>query len=179
MSKIGQTVVKYLGDKVKQRFVVESSDLFEMFNKMGITDDSDSVTDIMEYLDENNIDVNFKEGDQETHRRFKIMKEQFRIIKELKIKRKRSSELMKKMDEIIVRPQGEWLEQYRTDSDDEIIHQTSPAVTNPELEELNQRIQKQIKDRLIERLNEMTDEERMEHAINQLYNVNNEINNNQ
>lgn len=181
MNKIGKTFVKYLGDKIKQRLVVESSDLFEMMNNMGITDDSETVIDIMEHLDENNIDVHFKEGDQENHRRFKIMKQQFRIFTDLKVRRKRSVELIKKMDEIKIKPQGEWLEQYRnSDSEEEFKpgYNNGPE-TNPELDELNQRIKNQVFEEMKERLNKMTDEERFEHAINQIENIRNQINNNQ
>lgn len=181
MSNLGKVFIKYLGDKVKPKLIVESFDFFQMIINMGIADDSDSVYDIMEHLDENNIDINFREGETDNHRRFKMMKQQLRLIKELKIKRKRSAELMKKLEEIKIEPKLEWLQEYRYSGfEDEITDDgvVKPFV-NPELDELNKRIQNKIKEKMTEQLNQMTDDERFEHAVNLLTETNNLLNNNQ
>jgi hypothetical protein len=59
MGKLGEFILKRIEEKKTQRWIITCDDLFTLCGDMGIIDDDDTMMDIMDYLEENKIDVNF------------------------------------------------------------------------------------------------------------------------
>jgi hypothetical protein len=178
MSKIGSTVVKYLEGLKRTRYVVEADDLFNLFNNMGIIDD-DITYEILEYFDTSNIDIHFKNQDDNHYKRFKDIERRYKTMKKVRFNREKVVKIIEKVDSI--KPKiydEEWLNEYR--NDEEEIEETDPTPDNlnPSLMVLNDRIRDEIRGKILQELSEIPDEERLRHATEQLVQLNNLINNN-
>lgn len=162
MGNLGDTVIKFLGENVKQRYVVEAEDLFQLFSDMGILEDVDSLTVVLEHLENRNIDVNFKDNQNGYYAIYKSIENLYKFIKNTNINREKISNIMKKADNIKPPPDTSWMEFYRIDDEKELKPQTPVTETNP----IN--------------MNQISDEVRllqaMESRVNELHNI---INNNQ
>ena len=64
MEKLNEFIIKQLNDKKVQRWIIMATDLFALCNNMGILDDDELMIDIIMYLENNEIDINFVGGDQ-------------------------------------------------------------------------------------------------------------------
>lgn len=179
MSKIGSTVVKYLKELLRTRYVVEADDLFNLFNNMGIIDDDDMTYEILEYFDANDIDVHFKNQDDNLYKRFKDIERRFKLVKKLEFNREKVVKVIEKVDTINPKIHDDkWLNEYQNiDKEDEEID-APPNIMNPDLIKLNDKIIQEIQGRMIQELSEIPDEERLRHATEQLAQLNNAINNN-
>ena len=56
---LGSLVIKVLKEKTETRKIIKCDDFFELIQDMGLNDDSDEIIDIVNYLEENNTDINF------------------------------------------------------------------------------------------------------------------------
>jgi hypothetical protein len=129
MSELGDTVVKFLNDKKKQRWVVESADLFELLSQMGILNDVESLNIVIEHLENSEIDVNFRDTDTGYYKIFKDIERRYKFIKKMNFVRKDVTEIIKKVDDIKIKPDDSWLESYRNDNQENI---------KPTMEQINE-----------------------------------------
>ena len=129
MSELGDTVVKFLNDKKKQRWVVESADLFELLSQMGILNDVESLNVVIEHLENSEIDVNFRDTDIEYYKIFKAFEKQYKFFKNFKKNRADVLKMINKVDDIKIKPDDSWLESYRNDNQENI---------KPTMEQINE-----------------------------------------
>lgn len=172
MGKLGNFVEKFIGENKKQRWVIESTILYELFRNMGIIDDMDSLTEIYEHLDEQKIDINFGVHTGVEYKKFKQIDASFKVIKRLKISSRSVNELIKKVDSIKVPVDNEWMERYRKQEEGEVTKEEEPTVVgddiNTPLNNLQNRI-REIEERAhVTKLSIMSDEDLFEHAMNQV-----------
>lgn len=116
MDKLGEFILRQIDDKKVQRWIISSEDLFVLCGNMGIIDDDNLMVSVMEYLEENEIDVNF----YKTNGYYRRWVELDRIVKLKKILEGTKSEtqlMMEKVDSIKVPERPEWLEDYMGDED--------------------------------------------------------------
>lgn len=90
MSLLTDFVIKQLEDKKQQRWVIPSKDLFDLLSKMGIMHQEDYLMDILEYLEENNIDVHFENPAYEA---------QFSVFKKIEMGYKLRKHMKDQIDE--------------------------------------------------------------------------------
>jgi hypothetical protein len=131
MGKLGEFIVKRIEEKKTQRWIISCDDLFTLCGDMGIMEDDDTIMDIMNYLEENKIDVNFHNNKSAGY--YKIWNELERKIKLKKMLIGSKSEVQKlieKVDKIKVQDRPDWLEMYKDDSTDEIIEDSKMKVSN-------------------------------------------------
>ena len=150
MDKLGDFIIRQIDNKKVQRWVIKSEDLFTLCGNMGIIDDDDLMINVMEYLEENEIDVNFH-NQQATgyYRRWNELEKIITLRKLLNGTKTETQLMMEKVDSIKVPERPEWLENYMDDED-------KPQVTISE----NQQDQfDRIRQMLIEELTERVENE--------------------
>ena len=150
MDKLGDFIIRQIDNKKVQRWVIKSEDLFTLCSNMGIIDDDDLMINVMEYLEENEIDVNFHRN-QATgyYRRWNELEKIITLRKLLNGTKTETQLMMEKVDSIKVPERPEWLENYMDDED-------KPQVTISE----NQQDQfDRIRQMLIEELTERVENE--------------------
>lgn len=183
MSNLGDTVIKFLGEKIKQRYVVEAHDLFELFLNMGIIEDQDLLNMVLEHLESRNIDVNFRDNQSDLYEKYKRIERVYKFMKTTNINKEKVLTMMNKVDTIKPKLDTSWMEQYRAQNDEEPeseeLKTATPIEINPDLANLQQRIVEESTNRIISELNQMSDEQRFEHAMNRINELQNIINNNQ
>ena len=168
MGKLGEFILKRIEEKKTQRWIITSDDLFTLCGDMGIIEEDDVMIDIMEYLEDNQIDVNFHNNKSAGY--YKIWNELERKVKLKKMLIGSKTEVQKmieKVDKIKVQERPDWLEMYRDDSTDEKIEESKMKVSN---ENPYQRITNMLMEELKEQVEnepEVTLEE-----------INNKLNNN-
>lgn len=82
MSKLTDFIERQIQSSKVQRWVIESELLFELFQNMGVMEDYDVLMDILEYLDNNRIDVHFKDKHQDNQfRKFKQIEKSYQMRK--------------------------------------------------------------------------------------------------
>jgi hypothetical protein len=125
-NKLGDFIIKQINDKKVQRWIIPSDDLFVLCGNMGIIDDDDLMINVMEYLEENEIDVNFH-SNQSTgyYRRWNEIEKIITLKKMLSGNKTEIQLMMEKVDSIKVPERPEWLQTYM---DDEEEIKTSPVV---------------------------------------------------
>ena len=118
-SKISKTVIKFLGEKVKTRYVVNSNDFFNIINDMGLKDDTDILYEIFEYFEENKIDLNFETKD-ENYRVYNQILSRHELMRKLKLNRKKVVDIINLANEKMVdKNKHKWMEFFRLDDEDE------------------------------------------------------------
>lgn len=117
--KLGYFVLRILDKKIKTKKIIDSIHFFDLIEKMGFDDDDIEVGDIIDYLEDNNVDVNFKEGQSEEYKRFKKVRHKYNILKKLKINKDGIRDMMVKVDNIHPPERPDWLLEYM-DDDEEI-----------------------------------------------------------
>jgi hypothetical protein len=150
MGKLGDFIIRQIDNKKVQRWVIKSEDLFTLCGNMGIIDDDDLMINVIEYLEENEIDVNFH-NQQATgyYRRWNELEKNITLRKLLNGAKTETQLMMEKVDSIKVPERPEWLENYMDDED-------KPQVTISE----NQQDQfDRIRQMLIEELTERVENE--------------------
>ena len=130
-TKLGDFVIKFLQDKTQTRKIIKCDDFFQLINDMGITDDSDEIISIINYLEENNTDINFHEAKtQNFYNRFRNIEKKVQMSKMLIGSKTEVQKLIEKVDKIKVQERPDWLEMYKDDSTDEIIEDSKMKVSN-------------------------------------------------
>lgn len=119
MGKLGEFIIKQLEDKKVQRWIISSDDFFILCTNMGIIEDDETMMDIMDYLEENNIDVNFHNAKSADglYRRWIEVEKKLKLRKMLKGSKTETQKLIEKVDSISVKDRPNWLELYRYDED--------------------------------------------------------------
>ena len=119
MSKgLGDLVIKVLKEKTETRKIIKCDDFFELIQDMGLNDDSEEIIDIVNYLEDNNTDINFhnaKTGD--FYRRYRNIEKKVQISKMLKGTKTEVQLMIEKVDKIKVQDRPDWLEFYRDDEE--------------------------------------------------------------
>lgn len=120
MGKLNEFIIKQLNDSKVQRWIVKATDLFALCNNMGILDDDELMIDIIEYLENNEIDINFIGGDQ-FYKDFVRLENKVKMGRMLRGSKTEVQLMIEKIDSIKVPERPYWLEMYRDDSTDEKI----------------------------------------------------------
>ena len=131
MGKLGEFILKRIEAKKTQRWIITCDDLFTLCGDMGIINDDDAMMDIMNYLEDNQIDVNFHNNKSAGY--YKIWNELERKIKLKKMligSKTEVQKLIEKVDKIKVQERPDWLEMYRNDSTDEKMEESKMKVSN-------------------------------------------------
>ena len=131
MGKLGEFILKRIEEKKTQRWIITCDDLFTLCGNMGIIEDDDTMMDIMDYLEENKIDVNFHNNKSSGY--YKIWNELERKVKLKKMligSKTEVQKLIEKVDKIKVQERPDWSEMYKDDSTDEIIEDSKMKVSN-------------------------------------------------
>jgi hypothetical protein len=181
MGKLGDFILKQIEEKKIQRWIITSDDLFTLCGDMGIIEEDDVMIDIMEYLENNQIDVNFHNNSSAGY--YRIWNELERKVKLKKILNGTKTEvqqMIEKVDSIKVQERPDWLDYYRNEGDDD----KTPSPISDRDSHLGQRIidrlTNEIKDRLdnepkitLEEVQQMVDIERglSDEQIEQLRNA--------
>ena len=150
MGKLGEFILKRIEEKKTQRWIITCDDLFTLCGNMGIIEDDDTMMDIMDYLEENKIDVNFHNNKSAGY--YKIWNELERKVKLKKMligSKTEVQKLIEKVDKIKVQERPDWLEMYRNDSTDEKIEESKMKVSN---ENTYQRITNMLMEELKEQV---------------------------
>jgi hypothetical protein len=164
MGKLGEFILKRIEEKKTQRWIITSDDFFTLCGDMAIIEDDDTMMDIMDYLEENKIDVNFHNNKSAGY--YKIWNELERKVKLKKMLIGSKTEVQKmieKVDKIKVQERPDWLEMYKDDSTDEKIEEskmkvsnenTYQRITNMLMEELKEQVENEPEVTIEEILNE-------------------------
>jgi len=166
-NKLGDFVIKFLKDKTETRKIIKCDDFFQLVHDMGLSDESNEVMDIVEYLDQNEIDINFDETGGNYYSRFKSIERKVKLSKMLQGSKTEVQKLIEKVDSITVQERPDWLEMYRNDSTDEKIEESK-------MEVLNENPYQRITDMLTQELREQVENE----PEITLEEIENELNNN-
>jgi hypothetical protein len=168
MGKLGEFIVKRIEEKKTQRWIISCDDLFTLCGDMGIIDEDDVMMNMMEYLEENQIDVNFHNNKSAGYyRRWNELERKVKLKKMLIGSKTEVQKMIEKVDKIKVQERPDWLEMYKDDSTDEKIEESKIKVSN---ENTYQRITNMLMEELKEQVEnepEVTLEE-----------INNKLNNN-
>lgn len=149
-NKIGDFIIKQLNEKKVQRWVILSDDLFVLCTNMGIIDDDEIMMSIVDYLDINEIDVNFH-GTQarEFYSRWNELEKMIKLRGVLNGSKTEVQKMIEKVGSIKVPERPDWLSDYM---DDEEEIKTSPVVNEDVANQL-QRIGDILRQELEDRVN--------------------------
>lgn len=164
MEKLNEFIVKQLNDKKVQRWIIKATDLFTLCNNMGILDDDELMIDIIEYLENNEIDINFIGGDA-FYKDFIQLENKVKMGKMLRGSKTEVQLMIEKIDSIKVPERPQWLNSYMDDEEEP---------NENEIREDNHNQYQRINDMIIQKLQDQstpTIEEIQEE-------MNNELNNN-
>lgn len=164
MEKLNEFIVKQLNDKKVQRWIIKATDLFTLCNNMGILDDDELMIDIIEYLENNEIDINFIGGDA-FYKDFTRLENKVKMGKMLRGSKTEVQLMIEKIDSIKVPERPQWLNSYMDDEEEP---------NENEIREDNHNQYQRINDMIIQKLQDQstpTIEEIQEE-------MNNELNNN-
>ena len=116
MEKLNEFIIKQLNDKKVQRWIIKATDLFALCNNMGILDDDELMIDIIEYLENNEIDINFVGGDQ-FYKDFLRLENKVKMGKRLRGSKTEVQLMIEKIDSIKVPERPQWLNSYMDDEE--------------------------------------------------------------
>ena len=174
-TNIGYVVQKYLKDKIKIRYVIEASDFFNILESMGIMEDTDELYNILEYFDNEKIDMHFNDDDVELYKKFKITKANIEFLKTIKINRSRIKSVMDKSGNLNFQKLANntyFLKTYKEEIEPEVGVVESMTIDSS-LTELHEKLLKRKVNTLSETINK-SDEELMRDAINKYNQIKNQ-----
>ena len=116
MEKLNEFIIKQLNDKKVQRWIIMATDLFALCNNMGILDDDELMIDIIMYLENNEIDINFLGGDQ-FYKDFLRLENKVKMGKMLRGSKTEVQLMIEKIDSIKVPERPQWLNSYMDDEE--------------------------------------------------------------
>ena len=155
MGKLGEFILKRIEEKKTQRWIITCDDLFTLCGDMGIIEDDDTMMDIMDYLEENNIDVNFHNNKSAGY--YKIWNELERKVKLKKMligTKTEVQQLIEKVDKIKVQERPDWLDYYRNEDDED---ETTPG--SKTTSERDNNLAQSIIDKLTQKVKEQVENE--------------------
>lgn len=147
-------IEKQIQSKKEQRWVIPSEYLFTLFESMGIMDEQDTLMDILEYLEESKIDVNFKSEAQDIiFRKFKSIEQAYKMRKVLGHKKDEIKQHINKVMNTKVIPDDTYFKTFMTD-DEEVITELIEDIPsfNKDLENLQSKVDKERNDRMIRQI---------------------------
>jgi hypothetical protein len=147
MEKLNEFIIKQLNDKKVQRWIIKATDLFALCNNMGILGDDELMIDIIEYLENNKIDINFSGGDQ-FYKDFIRLENKVKMGKMLRGSKTEVQLMMEKVDSISVPERPNWLQYYM---DDEEEPNSNPVVNEDvtnQLQRIGDMLRKELEDRV-------------------------------
>jgi len=119
-NKLGDFVIKFLKDKTETRKIIKCDDFFQLVNDMGISDDSDEIVNIIDYLEDNNIDINFhKANTQNFYTRFRNIERKVQLSKMLRGSETEVQKMIKKVESIKIDERPDWLDYYKNEDDED------------------------------------------------------------
>jgi len=154
MSLLTKFIEKELQDKKQQRWVIDSNDFFNLVFAMGIMEQEELLMDILEYLEENKIDIHFSSPEKQNQfQTFKKIEQGYRIRKQMK---GYSEEIKKNIEKVMgYKPNvsDDFLLEYMTD-DEEYIQNLNATIQpiNKDIQELQEKITKQIHQEMLEKV---------------------------
>jgi hypothetical protein len=95
---IGQTVEKFLGEKIQKFFVVKSSDLLDLVKNMGIYNDDDEMLKVIEHFDESKIEIKFQMNDEVFKDKVNKLKFKSNFYKKINTRKSHIVDIIKKTD---------------------------------------------------------------------------------
>ena len=116
MEKLNEFIIKQLNDKKVQRWIIMATDLFALCNNMGILDDDELMIDIIMYLENNEIDINFVGGGQ-FYKDFLRLENKVKMGKMLRGSKTEVQLMIEKIDSIKVPERPQWLNSYMDDEE--------------------------------------------------------------
>jgi hypothetical protein len=149
MEKLNEFIIKQLNDNKVQRWIIKATDLFALCNNMGILDDDELMIGIIEYLENNEIDINFV-GGESFYKDFTRLENKVKMGRMLRGSKTEVQLMIEKIDSIRVPERPTWLEMYRDDSTDEKIESSKIEVSD---ENPYQRITNMLTQELEDRVN--------------------------
>jgi hypothetical protein len=148
-NKIGDFIIKQLNEKKVQRWVISSDDLFILCSNMAIIDDNEIMMSIVDYLDENEIDVNFHGTHaREFYGRWNELEKMIKLRSILNGSKTETQLMMEKVDSISVPERPNWLQSYM---DDEEEPNSNPVVNEDvtnQLQRIGDMLRKELEDRV-------------------------------
>lgn len=119
MGKLGEFILKQIEEKKTQRWIITSDDLFTLCGNMGIIEEDDVMIDIMEYLENNQIDVNFHNNKSAGYYRiWNELERKVKLRKMLKGSKTEVQQMIEKVDKIKVQERPDWLQTYMNDDEE-------------------------------------------------------------
>jgi hypothetical protein len=171
-NKLGDFIIRYLQDKTETRKIIKCDDFFQLLDNMSITDDSDEVVNIIYYLEDNKIDINFHGANtQNFYNRYRNIERKVQMSKMLKGSKPEVQKLIEKVESINIKERPDWLEFYRNDDEDS-------EIGNYTTSDRDRNLGQDILDKLTNEIKEIINNEpgiTLEEIREQM---NNEINNN-
>ena len=168
MEKLNEFIVKQLNDKKVQRWIIKATDLFTLCNNMGILDDDELMIDIIEYLENNEIDINFIGGDA-FYKDFIQLENKVKMGKMLRGSKTEVQLMIEKIDSIKVPERPQWLNSYMDDEE---------GPNENEIQEDNHNQYQRINDMIIQKLQDQVENEPTPTIEEIQEEINNELNNN-
>jgi hypothetical protein len=172
-TKLGDFVIKFLQNKTETRKIIKCDDFFQLINDMGITDDSDEIISIINYLEENNTDINFHEAKtQNFYNRFRNIEKKVQMSKMLIGSKTEVQKMIEKVESVKVQERPDWLDYYKNEDDEDETN-----VNGMPTSDRDKNLGQDIIDRLTSEVKERIDNEpgiTLEEIQEQM---NNEINN--
>ena len=174
MGKLGNFILKQIEEKKTQRWIITSDDLFTLCGDMGIIEEDDVMIDIMEYLEDNQIDVNFHNNKSAGY--YRIWNELERKVKLKKMligTKTEVQQMIEKVESVKVQERPDWLDYYKNEDDEDETN-----VNGMPTSDRDKNLGQDIIDRLTSEVKERIDNEpgiTLEEIREQM---NNEINNN-
>ena len=168
MEKLNEFIVKQLNDKKVQRWIIKATDLFTLCNNMGILDDDELMIDIIEYLENNEIDINFIGGDA-FYKDFIRLENKVKMGKMLRGSKTEVQLMIEKIDSIKVPERPQWLNSYMDDEE---------GPNENEIQEDNHNQYQRINDMIIQKLQDQVENEPTPTIEEIQEEINNELNNN-
>lgn len=175
-TKLEEFIIKQLNDKKKQRWIISSEDLYVLCGDMGIIDDDTIMIDVLKYLDENKIDINFhgKNGDK-FYREFIRLENKMKLLEKFKNTKPEMQKLIEKAQSISVPERPEWLESYRNDEDSpdlKVSTDDGMAQFQRITDMLKQELREQIENEPVPTIEELQTHVEMEMGLPQPFNMN-------
>ncbi len=151
MSLLTDFIKRQIQDKLKQRWVIQSDDLFILFKMMGLMDDSEKMMDILEYLEDNKIDVQFPE--QLNHEEYGVFISLEKTLKLRKVFKSKGLDIKGQIEKVMsIKPDVDdtFLLEYMVDDEEEIKKIRSSEDKN--LTKIQNKIKEEIRNKIIDNL---------------------------
>jgi hypothetical protein len=151
-NKLGDFVIKFLKDKTETRKIIKCDDFFQLVSNMGITDDSDEIISIIDYLEDNDTDINFhKANTQDYYNRFRNIERKVQMSKMLIGSKTEVQKMIEKVESIKIEERPDWLDYYKNEDDEDETNVNGKTTSDRDRnlgQSIIDRLTGEIKDRL-------------------------------